>query len=363
MKNYNTPRDMTLLLLPIVIFAAGLFFIYSASWREGKPLDESLVIRQSIWMLVAVMITYFSLRMHYRALSDIAWPLYGTAIFFLVIVLFMPARMGAHRWIGLGFFNFQPSELAKLATIVALAAYMKEHRVAGGGLRTILGPFVIVALPFLLILKEPDLGTGLLMIPVLFAMMYVWGFKLRWMALMFLAGAVVSPFLYHHLHDYQQKRILVFLDPESDPLGAGYTIIQSKIAVGSGGLFGKGLLSGSQTQLQFLPEKHTDFIFSVIGEEGGFIGAMIVLLCYWAITYKGFRIAQTCNNRFGSILATGITTLLAFQAVINMSMTTGILPVVGVPLLLVSYGGTSLIVTMFLIGILINIGMRRDPFL
>jgi rod shape determining protein RodA len=363
MKHIPNPRDHTLILLPILIFAAGLFFIYSASWREGRPLDQSLVLRQSFWMLIAVLVMVFSLRFHYRILADIAWPLYGASLVFLVVVLFMPARLGANRWIGLGFFNFQPSELAKLATITVLAAFLKEHRFVAADWKALLAPFFITAVPVLLILKEPDLGTGMIFVPVLFAMLYVWGFKLRWILVMAAIGAVAAPFLFHQLHEYQKNRILIFMNPEIDPLGAGYTIIQSKIAIGSGGLFGKGFLSGTQTQLQFLPEKHTDFIFSVIGEEGGFVGAMVVVVSYWIITYKGYRIAQECNNRFGRLLAAGITTLLAGQALVNMAMTSGLVPVVGMPLLLVSYGGSSLIVTMLLIGVLINIGMRRDPFL
>lgn len=363
MKNVQAPRDYTLLLLPILIFAAGLFFIYSASWREGRPLDQSLVIRQTVWMGIALAVTYISLRFHYRILADIAWPLYIVSVLLLVFVLFMPPRLGAHRWIDLGLFNFQPSELAKLSVIVVLAAFLKEHRFMAARWMHVLAPFLIVGIPVLLILKEPDLGTSILFMPVLFSMVYVWGFRLRWIVFILLAAMIFSPLLYHQLHDYQKSRFLIFLNPQMDPLGAGYTIIQSKIAIGSGGLFGKGFLSGSQTQLEFLPEKHTDFIFSVIGEEGGFLGAMVVVLCYWIIAYKGFRIAHACNNRFGRLLATGITTLLSFQAVINMAMTIGLLPVVGMPLLLVSYGGSSLMVTMFLLGILINIGMRRDPFL
>jgi len=362
MKKNILPRDNSLVVLPVLILAIGLFFIYSASWREGMPLDQSLVLRQSLWMLFAVLLTLASLRFHYRLLVEIAWPLYGISLVLLVIVLFMPARLGARRWIDLGFFNFQPSELGKFSTILLLAAWMKENRFEDSTKKKLLTPFLLMAVPTLLVLKEPDLGTALIFVPVLFAMLYVWGFRLKWITLMFLAAVLITPFLFTHLKDYQKSRIEIFLDPSLDPFGAGYTIIQSKIAVGSGGLLGKGFMSGTQTQLQFLPEKHTDFIFAVIGEEGGFLSVLFVLFCYWTIVYKGFRIAQKCNNRFGQLLATGITTLLAFQAIVNMAMTTGLVPVVGMPLLLVSYGGSSLVITMFLIGVLVNIGMHRDPF-
>ena len=359
---HGEKRDNLLLLLPVLILSIGLFFIYSASWREGKPLDQSLVMRQSLWMALAILVTFASLKMHYRRFMELAWPLYGISIAALVIVLFMPARLGAHRWIDLGLFNFQPSELAKLSTILVLSMFFKENRFEGNW-RQLWLPIAVAGVPFLLILKEPDLGTALIFLPILGGMLLVWGFRLRWVMGLLASVAAASPFLYSRLHGYQKSRIEIFLNPDIDPFGAGYTIIQSKIAIGSGGFFGKGFLSGTQTQLQFLPEKHTDFIFAVIGEEGGFIAASVVLLCYWVIAYKGFRIADKCGNRFGQYVATGISTLLAFQAIINMAMTSGLLPVVGMPLLLVSYGGSSLVVTMFLIGILINIGMRRDPFI
>jgi len=363
MRYVQNRRDYILFLLPIIIFFVGLFFIYSASWREGQPLDKSLVLRQSLWMFLAILLTLFSLRFHYKLLLDFAWPFYGAVLILLVIVLFMPSALGARRWISFGFFNLQPSELAKVSVICALAAYMKHNAIEDKSAHKWWVPFIIMGVPLLLIMKEPDLGTSLLFIPMFLSMLYIWGFKLKWFLILIGVVCLVSPWMYSQLADYQKSRFLIFLNPGVDPLGAGYTIIQSKIAMGSGGLFGKGFMSGTQTQLQFLPEKHTDFIFSVIGEEGGFIGVFLVILCYWVMIYKGFRIAQNCNNRFGQLLATGATTILAFQAIINMYMTVGLLPVVGMPLLLVSYGGSSMIVTMLLIGLLINIGMRRDPFL
>jgi len=355
--------DPVLLILPIFIFFAGLFFIYSASWREGQPMDESLVIRQSFWMLLSFTVMLFSLRFHYRVFLSAVWPLYLVTLFLLVVVLFMPARLGAHRWIQLGFFNLQPSELAKLSVIVALAAVMKEKEFGKHRRRDFLVPFLITGTTMALILKEPDLGTGLVFLPIMFSMLYLSGFRMRWILGLAGVAALFSPLLYAQLKEYQKLRILTFLNPSRDPLGAGYTIIQSKIAIGSGGLFGKGFMSGSQTQLHFLPETHTDFIFSVIGEEGGFLAAALVMLGYWLIVIRGYVVAYRCANRFGRLLATGITTLLATQTLVNVGMTMGIIPVVGMPLFLMSYGGSSVLVSMFLIGILINIGMRRDPFL
>jgi rod shape determining protein RodA len=363
MKAFEKRPDYLLFLMPVFIFFVGLIFLYSASWREGQVLDQHLVFRQLLWMGMAMLVTAMSFRFHYRYLIDISWPLYFTVLLLLAVVLFMPTRMGAHRWISVGFFNLQPSELAKIAVIVAMATLMKDVSFQTAGLKRIFMVLLAAVVPVILILKEPDLGTALLYAPVILAMFYVWGLRLKWIVGSVIVALLASPLMYSLLKDYQKSRLLVFFNPEMDPLGAGYTIIQSKIALGSGGLLGKGLMSGSQTQLHFLPEKHTDFIFSVIGEEGGFIALLMVILCYWFIIYKGYRISQKSHNRYAQLLATGFTTMLAFQALINMSMTVGLLPVVGMPLLLVSYGGSSLIVSMLLIGILINIGMRRDPFI
>ncbi|MFT5207575.1 MAG: rod shape determining protein RodA [Candidatus Omnitrophota bacterium] len=355
--------DYILLLLPFLVFSIGLFFLHSASMNEGVALDHSLVAKQVFWMCIAVSLTMIALRFHYRILYDMAWPFYFFVLGALILVLFMPARLGARRWIDLGLFNFQPSELAKMSVLIAMAAVMSKRNFGKYHRRDFLLPFIVCLFPLILVLKEPDLGTTLLFIPALFSMLFVAGFRVRWMMGILTFVIVTSPFLYANLKGYQKQRILTFLNPDSDPLGAGYTIIQSKIAIGSGGLLGKGLFAGSQTQLRFLPERHTDFIFSVIAEEGGFIAAGLVIAIYGFIVWRGFTIANRCSNRFGKLLATGISSLIAFQALVNISMTMGLIPVVGMPLFFISYGGSSAIVTLLLISILVNIGMQRDPFL
>ncbi len=352
--------DWILMLLPVTIFCVSLFFIHSASRVAGGGWDASLASKQAIWMAVGVGVMLFTLRFPYRILQDWVWPMYGTVLFLLVLVLFMPARLGAHRWIDLGFFSLQPSELAKVTTIIALSYLLKSRNIAREGLGSAGIPFLVTIVPLLLILKEPDLGTGLLLMPVLLALLYVSGFRMRWLLIFLSVAAAAAPFLYNHLKDYQKLRILTFLNPDRDPLGSGYNIIQSKIAIGSGGLWGKGWMEGTQTQLRFLPERHTDFIFSVVGEEGGFIACAFMILALTVIMHRGFRIAQDCPGRFGRLLATGITTLLASQAIINISMTMGLVPVVGMPLFFVSYGGSSIVANMFLVGVLLNIGMHRD---
>jgi rod shape determining protein RodA len=229
-------------------------------------------------------------------------------------------------------------------------------------LRDLWQPFLLVALPALLILREPDLGTALTLVIVSFSIfLFV---KIRWTSLIILVASTISaaPFIWFQLKEYQQKRILTFINPSLDPLGAGYHINQSKIAIGSGNIWGKGYLQGTQTRLNFLPEQHTDFAFSVWAEEWGFVGAVLLILLFLFLMLWGINIAKNSKDRFGSILALGIVAVVFWQLVINVSMTTGLLPVVGIPLVLMSYGGSSLMVTMICMGLLMNISMRRFMF-
>jgi rod shape determining protein RodA len=354
--------DKVLFFTPLAIFLIGIASIYSASFKAHQAIDETVAAKQFVWMAIGILLVFLSVRWDYFKLGDLAWPLYWTSIALLVVVLFMPARLGARRWIDIGFFNFQPSELAKLGVILVLARFFSSHRPEHLSKDRLALPFLIVGIPFLLILKEPDLGTGLILLPVFFAMLYLWGFNRRALLVIIIGGIVLSPALFLFLKEYQRSRLMVFINPNLDPLGAGYTIIQSKIAIGSGGWFGKGYMSGTQTHLKFLPERHTDFIFGVVGEEGGFIASALVVFLFWLIVRRGYQIAGQTPDRFGSQLACGITTMLGLQAVINLGMTMGLLPVVGVPLPLVSYGGTSVILTMISIGLLINIKVHRSLF-
>ncbi|OIO37964.1 MAG: rod shape-determining protein RodA [Candidatus Omnitrophica bacterium CG1_02_46_14] len=348
--------------MPILIFLIGFLSIYSASFKSGQSIDQTLAMRQFLWMAIGVLFVLLIVRVDYFKLQDMVWPLYYVSIFLLVIVLFMPARLGAHRWIPLGGFNFQPSELAKFSMILALSQFFSDHRPAFLPKSKWIGLFMMVAVPFVLILKEPDLGTALILIPIFFAMLYLWGFKVKTIFIFIGIACLVSPVLFHFLKGYQKDRLLVFINPNADPLGAGYTIIQSKIAIGSGGLFGKGFMGGTQNQLKFIPERHTDFIFAVIAEEGGLIASVIVLIFFWVIVKKGFTICSQIPDRFGSELACGISTMLGLQTIINLGMTMGLFPVVGVPLPLISYGGSSIVITMLSIGILLNLKMHRPLF-
>jgi len=223
-------------------------------------------------------------------------------------------------------------------------------------------PCIIIGIPFVLVLLQPDLGTALLLIPIFLAMLVVSGASGKYVIGMIAAGILAAPFFWHFLREYQRQRLMVFISPNIDPLGAGYTIIQSKIAIGSGGLVGKGWLNGTQNQLNFLPERHTDFIFSVVGEEFGFLGASALVLLFFVLVKKAFVIANQTSDMYGRCIATGIGVMLAMQVIINVGMTIGLMPVVGIPLPLVSYGGSSLLATMIAIGLLLNVGMRRSTF-
>jgi rod shape determining protein RodA len=246
----------------------------------------------------------------------------------------------------------------KLVIILTLTRYLSSYKYEEKGLKSVAVIFALVFLPLFLIIQQPDLGTALIFIPLLFVTLYVWSGRLKHIVVTLLAGAALSPFLWYFLKDYQKERLLVFLNPNIDPLGAGYTIIQSKIAIGSGGILGKGWLHGSQTQLNFLPEHHTDFIFSSIAEETGLIGALVVIVLYFLIIWEGFNIAQDSSIMEKKLIASGITTLLALHVIINICMTLGLMPVVGLPLPFISYGGSHTVMFLIMVAILLNLKYR-----
>jgi rod shape determining protein RodA len=291
--------------------------------------------------------------------------LYGFLIVLLVAVLVVGrSTMGATRWLNLGFFNVQPSELMKIVVIVTFARFFNNYQAVGGmTVKDMLIPLGILAVPALLIMKQPDLGTAILVILIALSMAIYNG--LRWSTVLtFVLVTIPMAWLgwSFFLRPYQKNRILDFLNPERSRLGSGYHIIQSKIAVGSGGVIGKGFVKGTQSQLRFLPEQHTDFAFSVFAEEWGFVGCLILIILYLSLVLWGLNIARRCNDRFGALIAVGVTAMLFWHIVINMGMVIGMFPVVGVPMPFFSYGGTSMITSMVGIGILQNISMRRFMF-
>ena len=355
--------DKTLLAITLILCLGGLFILLSATQAKGLSFIESYVFKQISWIALAAVLLLTVLNISYQKFIDASYILYAVNIILLALVLILGReRLGAQRWFTIGNFAFQPSEFIKINFILALANLLGSKKGRLDNVRGIFMPLTLLAIPFLLVLIQPDLGTALLLLPIFLAMAYVGGARVKHLVVLILAGIGALPFFWQILKDYQKQRLLVFLNPNADPLGAGYTIIQSKIAVGSGGLIGKGWLAGTQNQLNFLPERHTDFIFSVIGEEWGLFGALILILLYFLIIKRGLDIAYSTNDMYGKLVAVGIVVLISLQVVINIAMTIGLMPVVGIPLPLVSYGGSSMLATFIAIGLLLNIGMRRSRF-
>lgn len=359
-----TNFDWTLLGVVLLISAIGVLNIYSATasyLQVGIP----YFVKQIYWIVAGVLLCIVACSLDYHLLEDIAYWVYGVVVLLLVLVLVAgKTSMGATRWLHLGFFNIQPSEPMKIVIIITFARFFNRYPVFHGlTMKNLFYPLVILGVPALLIMKQPDLGTAILVSLIACSMlMYV---RVRWTAIVALFLAALPIFYggwHYYLRDYQKNRIINFIDPEQDPLGSGYHIIQSKIAVGSGGIIGKGFLHGTQSQLRFLPEQHTDFAFSVFSEEWGFVGCLLMLILYLFLVLWGLHIALRCNDSLGSMLAVGVTAMLFWHIVINMGMVIGLFPVVGVPLPFFSYGGTSMVTSMVGVGILLNISMRRFMF-
>lgn len=335
--------------------------LYSATIQADAGKGAPIYLKQVYWAGFGFLLLLVVLFFDYHLLLSIAYPLYWVSILLLIgVLLFGRAISGSQRWLTLASFSFQPSELVKISLILALAKYFFQNEVNHRhGFRDLYVPLGMVLLPALLIIKQPDLGTALLLMLVSISLFLFLG--IEWKTLLVSIGSVLLslPLFWFVLKDYQKKRILIFLQPESDPLGAGYHIIQSKIAVGSGGFWGKGFLRGTQGQLRFLPEQHTDFAFSILAEEWGFVGSLIVVTLFLFLILWALNIARQSKDRFGMALALGICLLFFWQSLVNMGMVVGWVPVVGVPLPFISYGGSSIMASLIGIGLLLNIHMRR----
>ncbi len=363
-KRFLKRIDFTLLFASVAIIIYSLIIISSAT-HVNTPSDDRFwyLQRQGLFAAVDFIIAILFVNFDYRGLQQYGQKLYiFNLIMLLAVMLFGHAALGAQRWIQLGPVSIQPSEFSKLIMIVCLAALLEDRLGKLNTLRDLIPIGLYVGLPFILVLKQPDLGTSLVFMAIFFGMVIACGIRWRLLIGIILAGIASTPILWHFMKDYQKMRIMVFLDPNVDPLGSGYHIIQSKIAIGSGMLFGKGLFEGTQSQLNFLPENHTDFIFSVVGEELGFVGAAVLLLLYLIVLWRGIQIAKHSADVFGRLLAVGITSMLAFHVLVNVGMTTGIMPVTGIPLPLMSYGVSSLTTNILAIAILMNIHMRRQSW-
>jgi len=347
-----------LLLAVTAIASIGFLMLYSVAGGSLEP----WAMRQIVRFLVGLVILIAFAMVDIRIWMAIAYPFYAATIGLLLVVQFAGRfGKGAERWIDLGFIQIQPSELMKIALVLALARFFhgRSHE-ESIKLKTLAVPLVLIGLPVALVLMQPNLGTALILCFIGACILFVSG--LRWWVIV--AGLAVAaaavPVGWEFLHDYQKQRVYTFLDPESDPLGAGYNIMQSKIAMGSGGLFGKGLLGGTQSQLDFLPEKHTDFIFVMLGEEFGFAGCVILVALYALVLLIGLAIALGARSQFARITALGLTMNVLAYILINMSMVMGVIPVVGIPLPLVSYGGTAMLTVMMGFGILMSVHVHRQ---
>ncbi len=352
--------DMVLMLLVCLICIMAFFNLYSASgMSSGSGMPPYL--KQGYFYLMGFGVVFFVLSFDYHELHFWNYPFYVLVILLLLVAYFKgDAAGGAQRWINLGFFKLQPSEPAKLMLVITLASYYSRKEVVDGySVKQLFVPIILTTLPFVLILLQPDLGTAL-MLGIIFVSMTVFvKLKLSTYNTMGGLGFGLAIFAWEQLlKPYQKQRIQTFLHPEKDPMGHGYQILQSKIAVGSGGKFGKGYLEGTQGHLHFLPERHTDFAFSVWAEEWGFAGSLIFVATYFLMLLWGLYVAMHAKDRFGVLLAFGVVMLIFWQAVINLFMVMGFLPVVGIPLPLVSYGGSSLLTTLVGLGILMNVRIR-----
>ena len=341
-----------------VTASVGFAMLYSAAGGQFEPWASRQIVRFGGGLAVMFVVAVIDIRFWLR----FAYPIYAVAVVLLVVVeLIGVVGMGAQRWVSLGVIQLQPSEVMKIALVLALARYFHGLSAEEAGqLRRLVVPLGLIAAPAVLVLRQPDLGTAILLGALGIGMFFAAGVRLWSFAAALAAALGAIPIAWHYLHDYQRDRILTFLDPERDPLGAGYHITQSKIALGSGGMFGKGFLAGTQSHLDFLPEMRTDFIFTMLAEELGMVGGLALLTLYLLLLAYGFAIALRSRNHFGRLIAIGVAGTFFLYVYINIAMVMGILPVVGVPLPLISYGGTSMMTLLIGFGLLMSVWIHRD---
>lgn len=394
--------DYITIFLVLLLILTGLIAIYSATHIEDAT-SNSFFTRQLLWAIVGFGLMIITIFLPLKLINRYTYTLYGLTIFLLILVFFFgKTGQGAERWLVLGSLRIQPSELAKLTTVLAVSKFLSGRYVNVNNFKFLSVAVALILLPFVLIARQPDLGTALVFLAIIIPLLYwaglnwfylfviislimtmllsfnLWTFMLSMLIIVLvlyfskkkimivsaifllnIGAGIATPVLWNQLHSYQQKRILTFINPEQDPKGAGYQIIQSQVAIGSGGIWGKGYLNGSQTHLRFLPAQHTDFIFSVIGEEFGFLGVASILSIYLIFILRLIFIAGSIRHLFGSLIVIGISTIIAFHTIINIGMTIGFAPITGLPLPFLSYGGSFLMVNLLMIGVVLNIYKNR----
>jgi rod shape determining protein RodA len=355
--------DYNILIIIIVLVVFSILIISSATHATAPGGNFYYTKIQFLWFCVGLLAMFIIMAIDYHSLAHWANVIYILNIGALILVIFLgKEKLGAQRWIPIGPFGLQPSEFAKIAIIITLAAMLDKKR-SINSIKDLFPVLLHVALPILLISKQPDLGTSLVLLAIVMGMLFVGGIGYKLMAGLIAVGILSIPILWNFLEGFQKKRILIFINPNLDPLNSGYHVIQSKIAIGSGKLFGKGLFKGTQNQLNFLPEQHTDFIFAVLGEELGYIGGIILFILFFALIYRTLMIAYKARDLLGTYIVTGVAAMWTFQIMVNIGMTLGIMPITGIPLPFMSYGGSSFIMNMMAVGLVLNVGMRRQKIL
>lgn len=362
MRGVFKNSDYMLIIFAVILVIIGIIGIYSAGYNSS---DDTEYQKQMIWFGIGLVVMGVAWVIDYNLLGKLSYVGYGVFMALLVAVLFTPPINNATSWFDLGFFKFQPSELMKIVYILLLAKVLDTINTKGkkqiNKLSNLFGVLVIFIVPFLLILKQPDFGTAMVFAFITIVMLFKSGLSYKYLLIGLAILIVLAPLVYNFvLSDYQQNRIRVFLNPELDPLDSGYNAIQSKIAIGAGKLFGTGLLQGTQTQFGYLPVKSSDFIFSAISEELGFVVSATIIVIYTIMIIRMINISNTAKDNFGSLVAIGITSMYMFHLIENVGMTMGLLPITGIPLLFVSYGGSSMLTSFISLGILLSISGRRQ---
>lgn len=358
--------DINLIVVILALNIIGLINLYSATHGPTSAAVSGLFISQIMWLVVGWSVFLVMTLIDYSIISRIAFVIYFLNLGAIIFTTFYgKVALGAQRWIDLGFFRYQPSETMKLALIMMMAKILsnRSSQGPGMGLKEMLTPLLVLGIPFVFVVEQPDLGTAMLLAAIGGSMLLFSKVKKWILFTAVIAGIIALPAAWKFvLHDYQKNRVLTFISPTNDPRGTGYNSIQSKIAVGSGRFFGKGFMKGTQSQLEFLPERHTDFIYSVLSEEHGFVGSVAVmgLFCFLFIT--GIRIATNARDKFGAMLTIGVLCYIFWHMFINMGMVIGLLPIVGVPLPMLSYGGSSMLTTMAGLGLASSVAYRRYLF-
>lgn len=347
----------------LLLISIGLLTVFTSANKSGLEEVRPFFSRQLVWALLGCFAMALTILVDYRFIAAIAYYLYAATVVLLLVLLFTGSEVhGAQRWVRFLGIGFQPSEIVKLATLFALAHYLDEVRERIREIPYLCVAIGLVAIPAFLIMLQPDLGTALVLVMLLGGMLFAADATRRHLIGLGILGVSFMPVMWRFLKDYQKNRLLAFVNPDLDPLGASYQVIQSKIAIGAGGFSGTGWLEGTQSQLNFLPEQHTDFIFSVFAEQWGFIGSFVLVILYVGLLFQALKIAESARDFLGSILAVGVITIVSFQVLVNLLMTVGLMPVTGIPLPFMSYGGSNLLTLMACVGLLLSINKRSHVF-